>query len=756
MKSLLFVVFIILSFFFTGFRYGGEAPEVILHYIDYPSFASPSQTIYVKVGLSLTRATDLSLRLFVHLVKDGHIVVNADSYLPKASFLWKKGEVVDVGPVKINIPSDIEFGKYSLRIGLFYKEEFPVFSTLRKNGLIKRFLSRVRYRRLSYKNKDIKEWKVGEIFIPDLSEKLERISLGLKFIPEPYFRQKFFKIKKEYDSLKDKTDTRRITFLWKEAVFLQEKIREYRLRKAPLYAGSGNRPDYVVGFASSLIKIFRDFEDTDKLEFKRDFKLALAKKEFEAFQVVVIPLGKDLSRVRIFISSENAGLELKRNIKVFQVGYVKTSKPYYNVLRVGLWPDPLIPLEEKKNLFLKKRKLYPFWIRVFSGGLRGGLYKFELIIKPENSETLVVPFTLRIWNFSLPEVTHLRTGFGLYPYYIEKFYLSESSISSKKALENILELYYRNMLEHRISPIRNIPNPLLKFKDGEVEFDFKDFNQKAELYLRKLHQNSFAIGVEWKRGDSRQWIDWYGLSSRENLMRFFREVGRQLEEKGFIDKAYTYIFDETFHRVREITSYIHQANPRLKNLVTMYPDFSYPDVDIWCMKINEANPKIIKEVKKRGKEAWIYISSPHPPYPNFVIDTQALDYRVVGLLCWKFNLDGLLYWCVNRWNTDPWKNPMNFPRQNGNGFLYYPYHKNLVESIRLELIRDGIEDYEYLYLLNTLIRNSSSTKVSKEILSLLEVNFIDSFSNFSRDPQVLLDFRKKVAEAIVSLKELDR
>ena len=78
---------------------------------------------------------------------------------------------------------------------------------------------------------------------------------------------------------------------------------------------------------------------------------------------------------------------------------------------------------------------------------------------------------------------------------------------------------------------------------------------------------------------------------------------------------------------------------------------------------------------------------------------------------WKYRLRGLAYYSFNDWGTNPWTNP-NPNGQNGELAMLYPPSENnaniayganghrFVPSIRLELLRDGLEDYEYFYLLN--------------------------------------------------------
>jgi len=72
-------------------------------------------------------------------------------------------------------------------------------------------------------------------------------------------------------------------------------------------------------------------------------------------------------------------------------------------------------------------------------------------------------------------------------------------------------------------------------------------------------------------------------------------------------------------------------------------------------------------------------------------------------------------------------------------------------TIRLENIRDGIEDYEYLWLLDSLSagRDQLAARVPEELLTDL--------THYSEDPSVLGAWRESVAGAIETLaKEADR
>ena len=74
---------------------------------------------------------------------------------------------------------------------------------------------------------------------------------------------------------------------------------------------------------------------------------------------------------------------------------------------------------------------------------------------------------------------------------------------------------------------------------------------------------------------------------------------------------------------------------------------------------------------------------------------------------WLYHIEGSLYWATGNWGElgNPWVDPLTYPFgwANGDGCLVYPGDKvgvpGLVSCIRLELIRQGNEDYEYHWIL---------------------------------------------------------
>jgi hypothetical protein len=512
--------------------------------------------------------------------------------------------------------------------------------------------------------------------------------------------------------------------------------------------------EYKVGVVDSLHKVFKFRE---KIPISDRANVYSAKNEYESFQILIYDVRKNLDNVVVDVSDlKSIDGKAKINssfIKIKLVGYVPTKKPYYRTAYVGLWPDPLLEIN-KFNVNRGNRKV--LWFSVYiPDNTPSGEYRGTIEIQPEGLPYKKIPLNLHVWNFTLPKTSHLKTAFDFYPQFISKFYTrrrGEDYLEWKGRINGLIESYYLSMLRYRISPILNL-DPLSE-----------SFNARITKYL-DYGISAFAIG---KYGGT--FGNNWPKNNDSGIVTLYRRYAQILRQKDILDKAYLYTWDEGKignPRVREITALIHQADPELKNMVCYHgfwdsdkdPEWG-KDIDIWCFQIASYNERLKKKLETLGKEIWMYISGPDSTHPNFAIDFPAISARIIPWMCWKYNIKGLLYWCVNFWKVNPYESAMNTDwQQNGNGLLYYPGKDGPVASLRLELIRDGMEDYEYLYILSRLVNKAEKLKLSevdKKIIiqakELLNLNgLINSLSDYSKDPQQLLKRRRDIANMIEKL-----
>ena len=332
-------------------------------------------------------------------------------------------------------------------------------------------------------------------------------------------------------------------------------------------------------------------------------------------------------------------------------------------------------------------------------------------------------------------------------------------------------------------------------EDLDLQVDFTAFDEGGEKYLDGLAFNAYHLPLQGlpsgnfhaqRRGVFCGFTQ--GTAEYDYLMKqYLTLVQDHLEEKGWLGKEYVYWFDEpnteNYPFVREGMEIIQQSAPRIKRFITEHqPGPDIMDItDISCTVIGRLDEAIIKELVEQGTEFWSYVCCcPKAPYLSLFIDHDDINLRMWLWLSYKYHLTGILIWSANYWNSrtaspsgylqNPWEDPMSytvgyglpFGKQsgwgNGDGRFFYPpnrdpsdrsikYLDEPIPCLRLEKIRDGVEDYEYLLLLEKAANEEKGREARKarELLSL-PGSLVSGPTDYNKDPQALIRYRNDIGE----------
>lgn len=239
------------------------------------------------------------------------------------------------------------------------------------------------------------------------------------------------------------------------------------------------------------------------------------------------------------------------------------------------------------------------------------------------------------------------------------------------------------------------------------------------------------------------------------------------KDKGWFEYGHCYGWDEVAPQdypqalaaYRRVLAVAPDAPIMQTYCVNRTPTELIGSVKIWCAITSLYNEDFLEARRKAGEDVWLYVCcGPRPPFANFFIDQQGVDHRVLFWQAWQRHATGVLYWRVNywygllpttgdepRWPDVPWDcEKLTTYREfkvNGDGWLIYPGRDwTPLPSVRLENIRDGIEDYEYLWLLRELDPENKLLVVGDDISQ--------SLTKYCRDPKTIEAKRLAVARAI--------
>ncbi len=579
---------------------------------------------------------------------------------------------------------------------------------------------------------------------------------------------------------------------------------------------------YHLAAGNSLVKEGRSKERLTRQEAKSyaaadtKVEIAAARNGHDAFQVFVAAPGGDLKDVTLrktALINEQTGRKIDlRHISLFVVESVKTRGRKPDIY----WPDILWPY---KRFDVPKRHLQPVRVSVYvPKGTRAGDYRGQIEVRPLGSPPQTVQVKLTVWDFALPDKTHLATGFGFTTQdTMSRFYDFYPGSPQKQSA--MVRKYVQFLHDHRINTLMygyTVRDPhILSIKEdkrGKLSYDFS----KADSYLRFLVERGMRFNIFsppfWQSGDLLFKLNPLLKERFEHLgervfdspefdkavTELLESYVKHLRQKGWLKNAFCYIWDEPpanrYDHMCRMCDMVKKVAPEVPRLTTA--NFEPFDLegrsDIWCPDLGTSRVglpgcydrygEFYKSRKRAGEEVWWYIAEALRPFPNWLLNYPLVDCRIPYWLTWRYGLDGLVYWnttawhyagkenfkanAADRWPNKPW-DPTYFCSIGGKqvygpgcGQLIYPGPDGPIGSMRLASIRDGIEDYEYLRLLERKIAalaKQRSTPARKKLLRASNRvlaaarRAANKADDWEQDGQKLLALRSKIGLQIEAL-----
>ena len=525
-------------------------------------------------------------------------------------------------------------------------------------------------------------------------------------------------------------------------------------------------------------------------------RIASARNEWESFQILMrsdAPLkvvdirpGELKGPGDAVLSADNIRLYRQHQLQIDKGTYRNEDFRAPHKFRPGGYPDPLIPFEHpltRKSLGkarftavpfdLPPEQTHGFWVDVFvPAEAKPGEYHGTYRVIAQEDRVVEIPVTLTVWDFTLPRVWTLQTALGSPADRMRGYYRQRDKEGKEKEPSDwaaIEEQCAELLACHRINAT---PSPGILDLEAQPDGTFSMSAEKVEAlrqFVDRYHVNTLEVphpsGVvkdpQGERNKLHAWLKgWDRVAAELNRPRVVFYM--YLRDEPNTEEEYKYV--QTWGRI------IREAKSVVKVMVVEQPwtepgeggaDSAWGDlygaVDVWCPLFSLFRAEPAAQRQALGETIWAYTAlCQGPPTPWWHIDYPLLNYRVPAWISWRYRIRGLLYWGgMSYWQqvNDPWTEPCTYGREynpplvfNGEGTLVYPAravgYDGIVPSLRLKALRDSIEDYEYLAILE---RNGLAEKAQKLIMPLA-----GSWFDWETDPAVYEKARAKLAEMIIA------
>ncbi|MFO7975807.1 MAG: DUF6067 family protein [Candidatus Hydrogenedentota bacterium] len=545
-------------------------------------------------------------------------------------------------------------------------------------------------------------------------------------------------------------------------------------------------------------------------------EIRAARNEAEAAQLVVRPSRRleGFLAESTELTSETGATIPKDAVDVLRVRYVPIKKRTDRLGCEAPWPDPLPPF--KGPIAIEPGKNQPLWVRVtVPQETPAGEYQGRIKLHATGYQESV-PVRVVVYGFVLPEDMTCTTAFGFIPEDV----FEHHQITDEAQQREILEKYWANCSAHHISVYDPAPlDPYVitwrKLEEGEgadlhpgdrallqnnaliPEIDWSDWDKAMTRAFDHYHFNSFRMknmpGLQ-NNPDRPQEIQGFEAGTRGYYLAFdafYSKLEAHLRDKGWLDKGVLYWFDEPTKReypfVLESFLRVKRSAPDIIRMVTEQVE---PGLiggpNLWCPLPNHYDHEKANERRAAGEHFWWYIcTGPKAPYVGLFIDRPATDLRVWLWQTWERDIEGVLIWRLNHWHyvrqlgggpqnpyedTQTWTVLNGYKHGYGNGdgrFIYPPeaaasgkqeetVMDGPVDSIRWEMLRDGIEDYEYMAMLRRLLETKGDAisgwrRSRYEKLLDVPEDVSKTVTEFTTRPEPIEKHRDKVARAIEKL-----
>ena len=518
---------------------------------------------------------------------------------------------------------------------------------------------------------------------------------------------------------------------------------------------------FAIGITSGLSQVFLD-EDYHG-GFGKSLNIALARNESEGAQINVISTGTELKGAAVTLDGDlvsPAGKIPASKVKIDLVGFVDTTegKRPYQSTKLGWWPDPLLP---NGAFDVKAGEVQPLLVTVTTDATTApGLYSGGLTIT-SGGRKVALPVKVRVHPFTLPVKSTLTTlVLGSGEENVTKFYGQDPG--GKIADRMVLEASKLRMPPGGLLNGWGWKTPGVPKKSGGG-YDFTKLDRWIDIMKPYVTRFPIVTVPRFRKFGGGEYDDAF----KSEMEVFLKAYAAHLKQKGIYDAAVFYNLDEASNHEKllewDICKEMYDISKKtLPDMPVMQCLNEFKGVqalsghaDIWDLYYGQYEQAGGPEQLKSGHEITLSVCVWPSERPNIFVEYPLVDARILPWICYREGAKGFEYWDLyqtwpaNAGNLDWWKaggtrTTWNLVKNHGDGLLLYPGPDGTpLSSLRMEALRDGLEDHDYLALLEKRggPKAEALLKEAREVL-------VTGVTTYDTDPAKLLNLRERISAVL--------
>lgn len=535
---------------------------------------------------------------------------------------------------------------------------------------------------------------------------------------------------------------------------------------------------------SSLAKVFSD----EELTAESWDKGSMLSNEVYSFQVAyrcVQESGNVPDQVNIRVKSELSPYTTLRKVTLIQSDLPCYEDHDENVLRTttGLYPDLLRPLNNSVSL---TKEWQSIWITVDpQGQIKADNYPVKLLFETQEGEVLASEvFHITIIDNKLPKQTLINTEW-FHTDCIATWYGDDVFCEAHwKRIEQFVKTAVNHGINMILTPLFTPPldtkvggeRPTVQLVSVEKSGDSYKFTFDRLDRWTKLCK---ANGVEYFEF-SHLFTQW-GAKHAPKIIATVNGELKQIfgwdtdaagaEYESFLDQFLPVLVSFIKANNLEKCSYFHVSDEPSEDHLESYENASrilnkhladFPIIDALSSytfyekglvkRPIPASNHIEPFLQNKVPDLWTYYCcGQYKQVSNRFFNMPSARNRIIGVQLYKYNIAGFLQWGYNFWYSQYSIHPIDpfkvtdagkaFP--SGDAFTVYPGEDGPLESIRLEVFYEALQDLRALKHLEELVGRDTVIKLLEDGLETPI-----TFTQYPKDAQWLLNKREEINQMI--------
>jgi hypothetical protein len=535
---------------------------------------------------------------------------------------------------------------------------------------------------------------------------------------------------------------------------------------------------------SSLVKVFAD-QELDEPKFEKGSAL---RNETYSFQIAYRMKGPLTKNIKIRTEST-----LGEQLSIRRVGLVPSELPCYHdhddfILRAesGLYPDPLYPIARGEGITAFPSQWRTLWVQAdLNEETAARIHSIKVIFETDKGQSLAEEtFKLEVIPERLPEQSLIHTEWFHCDCLAKQYKTEIFSELHWELIERYVETAVKHGINMILTPLFTPPldteiggeRPTVQLvdvykKNSSYRFSFDRLNRWISLCSSKgIKYFEFAhLFTQWgaehapkimaeENGELNRIFGWEtdaaGEEYKNFLSQFLFELKAYIKNHQLEERVYFHISDEP--RREHLQSY-RLASEAVKDILQPFPiidalsDYEFYRTGLVQYPI-PSNDHIEPFLENKVPNLWTYYCcSQYKKVSNRFFNFPSVRNRMIGMQLYKYNIVGFLHWGYNFWFSQLSKKQLN-PFQStdaghsypsGDAFLVYPGEEEPIESIRLEVFYEALQDLRALQLLEELIGRDQTIKMLEDSLERPL-----TFSEYPKDDAWLLNKREEINQRI--------